>query len=225
MFDGRVQTLECTLLDEVFDNINVLQSLQVTAGTNEGFDEVWWHYCSAGSLYPDRYVIYNYTSHIWYYGTMARTAWTDSPLKTAPLAASLEYNLVMHEVGIDDLSTVSSAPIDAYIESSDFDIGDGHSYGFVRRVLPDLTFTGSTAITPTVTMTLRTRDNPGAAHNSEVDNTVSRLSVVDVEQWTGQVFFRARGRQMSFRIDSASLGVQWKVGTPRVDVRPDGRRA
>ena len=224
-FDGRVQTLECTLLDHVYDDINTLQGLQVVAGTNEGFDEVWWHYCSADSDLPDRYVIYNYTMRIWYYGTMARTAWLDSPLKAAPLAASLENNIVMHEVGIDDLETQSSAPIEAYIESSDFDIGDGHNYGFVRSVLPDLTFTGSTAITPTVAMTVRTRNNPGAAMNAETDEAVVRTSTVDVEQWTPQVFMRARGRQMSFKIASNTLGVQWKIGTPRVDVRPDGRRS
>lgn len=224
-FDGRVQTLECTLLDHVFDNINVTQGLQVMAGTNEGFDEVWWHYCSANALLPDSYVIYNYTLRVWYYGTMTRTAWLDSPLKQAPLAAGSEQNVLMHESGVDDAATVSSQPINAYIESSDFDIGDGHNYGFVRRVIPDLTFTGSTIDTPAVQMTVRTSNDPGAALNPEVANSVARTSVVEVEQWTPEVFLRARGRQMNLRIESDALGVQWKVGTPRIDVRPDGRRA
>lgn len=224
-FDGRVQTLECTLLDHVYDDINLEQGLQITAGTNEGFDEVWWHYCSADSVRPDRYIIYNYTQRLWYYGTMARTAWVDSPLKAAPLAASEENNLVLHEVGMDDLETQSSQPIVAHIESADFDIGDGHNFGFVRSVLPDLTFTGSTAITPTVTMTVRTRNAPGSALNTETDEGVSRTSVVEVEQWTSQVFMRARGRQMRLRLESTELGVQWKIGTPRIDVRPNGRRA
>jgi hypothetical protein len=224
-FDGRVQTLECTLLDHVYDNINLLQGLQVVAGTNEGFDEVWWHYCSADALLPDQYVIYNYTLRVWYYGTMSRTAWIDSPLKASPLAATTVNNLVLHEDGVDDVETVSSQPIDAYIESSDFDIGDGHNFGFVRSILPDLTFTGSTAITPAVTMTTQTRNAPGAPLNADTDETVSRTSTVVVEQWTPQVFMRARGRQMRYKIASDTLGVQWKIGTPRMDVRPDGRRS
>lgn len=224
-FDGRVQTLECTLLDHVFDDISTTQGLQVVAGTNEGFDEVWWHYCSTDASLPDRYVIYNYTLRVWYYGTMSRTAWLDSPLKEAPLAAGQEQNVLMHEIGVDDLATVSSQPIDAHIESSDFDIGDGHNFGFIRRVLPDLTFTGSVIDTPSVTLTVRTRNDPGAPLNAETEETVSRTSTVTVEQWTPQVYLRARGRQMSFRIESGELGVQWKIGTPRLDVRPSGRRA
>jgi hypothetical protein len=226
MFDGRVQTLECTLLDHVFDDISASQGEQVTAGTNEGFDEVWWHYCSAQSITPDRYVIYNYTLRIWYYGTMGRTAWTDSPLKSSPLAASAsEYCLVQHEVGTDDLETNSTLPIEAYIESSDFDIGDGHNMGFVRRILPDLTFTGSTATTPAVTLTLNTKNDPGAALNAATDETVSRTATAPVEQWTKEVYIRSRGRQMNLRIESNTEGTQWKIGTPRLDVRPDGRRA
>lgn len=225
VFDGRVQTLECSLLDHVFDNINVTQGLQVTAGTNEGFDEVWWHYCSADATLPDSYVVYNYTLRIWYYGTMCRTAWRDSPLKEAPLAAGAEQNVLMHEIGVDDAATVSSQPINAYIESSDFDIGDGHNFAFVRRILPDLTFTGSTIDTPSVTMTVHTRNQPGSPRNAETNETVYRTSVVTVEQWTPQVFLRARGRQMSLQIASDELGVQWKIGTPRLDARPDGRRA
>jgi hypothetical protein len=225
MFDGRVQTLECTLLDEIFDNFNDQQSPQVTAGTNEGFDEIWWHYCSAGSLLPDRYVIFNYTQRVWYYGTMQRTAWVDSPLKPAPLAASQAYNVVQHETGIDDGSTGASTPINAFIESSAFDIGDGHNYGFVRKILPDLTFTGSTTEAPRVTMSVATQNNPGAALNTRKDNTVQRTAVLPIQEWTEQVFFRARGRQMLLRIESDSVGVQWKIGTPRIDVRPDGRRS
>ena len=225
LFDGRVQTLECTLLDEIFDNFDDQQSPQVTAGTNEGFDEIWWHYCSAGSLLPDRYVIFNYTQRVWYYGTMQRTAWVDSPLKPAPLAASQAYNVVQHETGIDDGSTDAATPIDAFIESSAFDIGDGHNYGFVRKILPDLTFTGSTAETPTVTMSVATQNNPGAALNARTDNVVQRTAVHTVQEWTEEVFFRARGRQMLLRLESNSMGVQWKIGTPRIDVRPDGRRS
>lgn len=225
MYDGRVQALPCTLLDEVFDDIDTDQNLQIIAGTNEGFDEIWWHYCSASATSPDRYVIYNHALKIWYYGTMTRTAWLDSPLMGGPLAATAVNNLVLQETGVDDVESSSSMAISAYVESADFDIGDGHTFGFIRRVLPDMTFTGSTAFAPAVTMTVRTRNDPGAAHNAEVANAVTRTSVVDVEQWTTEVFLRARGRQMSLRVASNEVGVQWKVGVPRLDVRPDGRRA
>ena len=225
VFDGKVQTLPCPLLDEVFDDINALQLTQTFAGTNEGFDEVWWQYCSEDANLPDRYVIYNYASRVWYYGTLTRTAWLDAPLKGGPLAATTVNNLVLHENGVDSVEGGSNVAIEAYVESADFDIGDGHNYGFVRKILPDLTFTGSSAFAPAVTMTVRTRNDPGSAHNTETNNTVTRTSVVEVQQWTPEVFMRARGRQMSLRVASDGVGVQWKVGVPRIDVRPDGRRA
>jgi len=224
-FDGRVHTLNCPVSDHVFDNINLAQLYQTTAGTIESFDEIMWFYCSASVSSPDSYVCFNYTDNVWSFGTMTRTAWIDSGLKTGPLGATAVNNIVVHEQGSDDLSTASTTAISAYVESADFDIGDGHNVGFVRSILPDVTFANSSVTNPTVTMEIRTRNNPGAAHNADVAQNVTRVSTVDVEQWTQQVFIRARGRQMSFKIASDTVGAHWKVGTPRIDTRPDGRRS
>ena len=225
MFDGRVQTLDCPVSDQVYDDINRSQGQQVFAGTNEGFSEVWWFYPSEASTVPDRYVVYNYTENIWFYGEMTRSAWLDTGLKQGPLAATYVNNIVMHEYGLDDNSTAATVAMDAYIQSADFDIGDGHNLGFVRRVLPDVTFTGSTSTTPALDFTIRTRNNPGAAYNAEITQAVTQTSTDGVEQFTQQLFVRTRGRQMALRVSSDTTGVHWKLGTPRLDVRPDGRRA
>ena len=224
-YDGRVQTLDCTLLDHIFKNINVQQGQQVVAGTNEGFNEVWWWYCSAGATLPDKYVIYNTSTHVWAYGSMARTAWTDSPLKQLPLAATTVQNLVSHEIGLDDNTTSTPLPIVSFLESADFDIGDGDHYAYVRRILPDLTFVGSTASVPAVTMTVNTKDDPGSGLNPTASVPVYRTASFPVPQWTPEIWFRERGRVMNFRIESTELGVTWKMGTPRIDVRPSGRRS
>jgi hypothetical protein len=225
MFDGRVQTLDCPVSDQVYDDINRSQGQQIFAGTNEGFSEVWWFYPSESSTQPDRYVVYNYGENLWFYGSLTRSAWLDTGLKQGPLAATYVSNVVMHEYGLDDNSTAATVAMEDFIQSADFDIGDGHNLGFVRRILPDVTFTGSTATTPTLDFTVRTRNNPGAPYNAEVTQTVSQTSTTDVEQFTQQLFMRARGRQMSLRVASGATGVHWKLGTPRLDVRPDGRRA
>lgn len=225
MFDGRVQTLDCPVSDWVYDDINFEQKLQVFCGTNEGFSEVWWFYPSAESTVPDKYVVYNYSERLWFFGYLTRTAWLDTGLKQGPLAATAISNIVQHETGLDDESTASTQPIDCYIQSSDFDIGDGHNIGFVRSMLPDVTFSGSTTATPALAMTMRTRNNPGAPYNAEVSRTISRTSTTDVEQFTQQVFVRTRGRVMALRVSSDAVGVHWKLGTPRIDVRPDGRRS
>lgn len=222
-YDGFVRTLACPLQNEIFHDITASQLYQTTCGTNESFDEVWWFYCSTSATTPDKYVIYNYTTQVWVYGTMTRTAWLDSPLRKGPVAATSLQNLVEHEVGLDDVSTGSSVGISAYIESATFDIGDGNSLGYINRILPDVTFDGSTASSPSLTLTARTQAYPGAAHNSEVANAVTRVSTVDVEQWTTQVYIRARGRVMSLKVASSGVGVHWKLGVPRIDVRPDGR--
>jgi hypothetical protein len=224
-FDGRVHTLNCPVSDHVFDNINLTQLYQTAAGTTESFDEIIWHYCSASATSPDSYISFNYTDNVWAFGTMARTAWIDSGLKAGPLGATTVNNLVLHEQGSDDLSTASTQALNVSVESADFDIGDGHNIGFVRSILPDITFVNSSAATPSVTMEVRTRNNPGAAHNADVAQTVARVSTVEVEQWTQQVFIRARGRQMSFKVSSNTIGSHWKIGTPRIDTRPDGRRS
>ena len=229
-YDGRVQTLNCDLRRFIFQNINLGQAQQVFANTNEGFNEVWWFYCSANSTKIDTYVVYNYLEKVWYYGSLSRTAWIDSGLQDFPIAATYDTTagtgkLLNHESGIDDNETGTPAPIAAYIASSEFDIGDGHNFGFVWRILPDLTFSGSTASTPTVTMTLYGLDNSGSGVTSDAFQPVKSTNQYAItEEFTGQIYTRFRGRQIIFQIDSAGLGTTWQLGAPRIDIRPDGRR-
>ena len=224
-YDGRVQTLNCDLRRFIFQNINLAQSQQVFCSTNEGFNEVWWFYCSANSTTIDTYVIYNYLEKVWYYGSMARTAWLDSGLQNNPIAATYSGKLLNHEDGIDDNETGTPAPLAAYIASSEFDIGDGHNFAFVWRVLPDLTFSGSTATAPTVNMTLYGLTNSGSGVTSDAFQPVVGTSTYAItEEFTGQIYTRFRGRQMIFQIDSTGLGTTWQLGAPRIDIRPDGRR-
>ena len=234
VYDGRVNTLNCDLRRFVFGDLNQQQALQVFAGTNEGFNEVWWFYCSANSSAVDRYVIYNYQEKIWYYGTMERTAWLDSGLQTVPIAAKYNSslytgNLINHETGLNDNTTGTAVAIDAYISSSEFDIGDGHNFGFVWRVLPDLTFENAentpAGALPAVAMTLQGLANSGSGVTSTASQPVSKSSTyVITEQFTGQIFTRMRGRQMIFKISSNQINTCWQLGAPRIDIRPDGRR-
>ena len=229
-YDGRVQTLNCSLLRYIINDINTVQLDQVFAGTNKEFNEVWWFYCSSGSTTVDKYVIYNYEYNIWYYGTLARTAWLDSGMRTLPLAATYRYNLVNHEEGIDDVETNTPAAINAYITSSEIDLQGGDKFGFVWRVLPDMTFEGSTIDAPNATMTLNPLQNSGSGYNSPLSEggnsagAVTRSATAPVEAYTGQVNIRVRGRQMSMKIESTDTGVQWQLGHPRIDVRADGGR-
>jgi len=233
-YSGRVETLPCSLRQYVFGDINTTQSSQFFAGTNEGYSEVWWYYCSANSTVVDRYVIYNYLDQVWYYGTLGRTAWLDSPLRNFPMAATYSNNIVFHEDGVDDITTTGNIlPITSYIQSSDFDIGDGHNYGFVWRMIPDITFDGSTTPapnTPQVTFTVRPRQNPGAPYGTaDVPTVASEQSYANqrnytVQEFTQIVYTRLRGRQMAFKVISDTIGTQWQLGVPRIDVRPDGRR-
>ena len=235
-YDGRTQPLSCDLRRYIFDDLNPAQYEQVFAGTNEGFHEVWWFYCSAGSNDVDKYVIYNYLENVWYYGSMARTAWLDSGLRNFPLAATYANNLVNHEQGLDNNETGTPAPIHAFITSAEFDLDDGHQFMFVWRVLPDITFQNSTAAAPSATMYLLPLKNSGSGYvvnpatnaNHSVANqssaNITRTAVLPVEQFTGQVFTRVRGRQMAMKIESTDLGVTWQLGAPRLDMRPDGRR-
>jgi hypothetical protein len=231
MYSGRVETLPCALRQYIYSDINIDQAYQVFAGGNEGYNEVWWFYVSNSSNGNaiDKYVIYNYVDRVWYYGTMARTAWLDTG-GAYPIAADYNNHLLYHEFGVDDNSTPSTQPINAYIQSSDFDIGDGHNFGFVWRILPDVNFNGSNVNNPEVTMTVKPRVNSGtpygAADNPAVvsnDNYTTR-GTYNIQQFTGQVYTRLRGRQLSFRIESNQVGCQWQLGLPRIDIRPDGRR-
>jgi hypothetical protein len=302
-YTGRVETLPSTLRQYVYQDINQSQNFQVFAGSIEGYNEIWWFYCSANSNIIDRYVIYDYLDNVWSYGTMSRTAWLDSGLRTFPMGTDYTFSaaftgsisenvltvtnvssgsisinapitgsgvtngtvitgylsgtggngtytvnnsqttpstsmvafgdngrVLYHENGNDDVSGLTPAPIVAYIQSSDFDIGDGHNFGFVWRIIPDLTFNGSSINTPEVTMVTLPRVNSGTpygAPNSPAvassQNYAARRTYA-VQQFTGQVYTRIRGRQMAFRIESTGLGVAWQLGAPRIDIRPDGRR-
>jgi hypothetical protein len=229
-YDGRVSTLRCDLKQYIFNDFNSSQYEQVFAGTNEGFNEVWWFYCSTNSTTIDKYVVYNYLEDIWYYGTMGRTAWLDTPLRDHPVAATYSNNIVNHELGVDNGETGTLAPIEAYIETSQFDIDDGHNFGFIWRMIPDLTFRGSTSQAPQVIMYLYPYQNSGSGVNipdsvGGVNNaTVTRTATIPIEQFTGQIYTRVRGRQMSMKIRSTELGTAWQLGAPRIDIKPDGRR-
>ncbi len=229
-YDGRVQTLSCDLRKYIFEDINQDEPFQVFAGTNEGFNEVWWFYCAEADTSIGRYVIYNYEENVWYYGSMARTAWLDAGVDNKPLAATYLGNIVEHEIGVDDVSTGTPTAIEAYVLSSEFDIGDGHQFGFVWRILPDMTFAGSTAANPSVVMTLYPLQNAGSGYNSPASvaganyASVTRITEVPVETFTGQINVRVRGRQMAMKVASTDLGVAWQLGAPRIDIRPDGRK-
>jgi hypothetical protein len=228
IYDGRLQTLPCDLRRYIYQDINLQQNQQVFASTNEGFNEVWWFYCSAGSLEIDRYVIYNYLEKVWYYGTMARTAWLDSGLRDFPIAATYNSNLVNHEYGLDDNVTGTPVGINAYISSGEFDIDDGEHFGFVWRMLPDLTFAGSDASpTPQVVYTLYPMQNSGSGTGTAITGNVNKQTGAQytvTEGFTGQINTRVRGRQLILKVESTNLGTAWQLGSTRIDIRPDGRR-
>ena len=260
MYSGRVETLPCALRQYIYTNINMQEAFQFFSGTNEGYNEIWWSYVSITgttstgengtgtaaipNTLVDRYVIYNHLERTWYYGTWngttvrPRTAWLDSPLRAEPMAA-IGYNsggaytngaLVYQETGVDNNETGTPVAIDAYVQSSDFDIGDGHNFGFVWRLIPDVTFDGSTSAAPSVNFTVLPRQNPGANYGSSDNPAVTSAQsyvttpTYNIQQFTQQVFVRIRGRQMAFKLESNTLGTQWQLGAPRIDVRADGRR-
>ena len=241
-YDGRVETLVCDLRQFVFSDFNVNQPDQVFASTNEQFNEVWWFYCSANSTVVDRYVIYNYVEKAWYYGMLGRTAWIDTSISSdVPMATDYNRRLLNQETGIDDNATTTTLPIEAYITSSEFDIDDGHNLGFVWRVIPDVNFTGSTSTSPTMNLTLLPLQNSGSGYTRGItpvpsvtsdmsvagDNSfpVVRSTTVPIDQYTGQVNIRVRGRQMSIKAESSQIGVQWQLGSPRIDIRKDGMKS
>ena len=260
MYSGRVETLPCALRQYIYGNINLQESYQIHSGTNEGYNEIWWFYpsitgtnadgsngtgtASSPNVLIDRYVIFNHLERTWYYGTFngttvrPRTAWLDSPLRAEPMAAigftsSGTYTngaVVYHETTVDNNETNTPVAIDSYVQSSDFDIGDGHNFGFVWRLIPDITFDGSSSATPTAYFTVRPRQNPGSNYGTSNNPSVASAqsyattTTYNVQQFTQQVFVRIRGRQMAFKISSSDLGTQWQLGSPRIDVRPDGRR-
>ena len=218
-YSGRVETLPCTLRNYVFQDLNYDQIEQIVCGTNEQWHEVWWFYPSASAQTNDRYVIYNYLERIWYYGNINRTAWLDSPSRQYPQAVggNFVYN---HEEGLND----DTLPMTSFITTNDFDLQDGDQFVLIKRIIPDVNFEGSTATAPKVIMTMRPRNFPGSNYSNTNEPDVERSTTVPIEQYTEQVFIRARARQMGFKIISEDLNVQWQLGAPRLDGRPDGKR-
>jgi hypothetical protein len=218
-YSGRVDTLPCTLRNHVFLNFNYDQADQVVCGTNEAWHEIWWFYPTANSQTNNAYVIYNYLEKVWYYGSIQRTAWLDSSLRRYPQGVG-GYFLYNHEEGVND----DTLPMTSFITTNDFDVGDGENLLLIKRIIPDVNFEGSTATNPKVLMTMRPRNFPGANYIASNEPDVTRTATVPIEQYTEQVFIRARARQMGFRITSEDLGVQWQLGAPRLDGRNDGKR-
>ena len=226
IYSGQVQTLPCTLRQYVYQDINLDQVDQIVCGTNEGFTEIWWFYPSADSVWNNRYVIFNHLENAWYYGSIVRTAWLDTATRGNPIACKTEQTDAVgyeyeHELGVND----GEAPMVSFIQSSDFDLGDGEQFMLTRRLLPDFNFTESTANAPSVTMTMRPKRFSGSAYANTASDTQSVISSsATIDQYTEQVFIRARGRQMALKVESTDLGVQWQLGSLRLDVRPDGKR-
>jgi hypothetical protein len=224
VFNGQVQKLPCSVRSYVFNDFNFLQTQKVTASLNSSYSEIWWFYPSANSDTVDRYVIYNYQEKVWYYGALPRSAWLDRGINQNPIAAGLDGYLYTHEIGQDDGSTTPASPITAYIESSQVDIGDGENFVFMRRLIPDLTFDSSSVSDPAANFILKTRNFPGGQYLQTSTDAVTRSATVPVEQFTDQVHVRLRGRSFALKIESNDAGVAWRLGSPRVDIRQDGRR-
>lgn len=224
VYSGNVQRLPCSVRDYVFSDINSDQLEKVTASTNTAFSEIWWFYPSASSTECDKYVVYNYQQQIWYYGSLNRTVWLDRGVESFPIAASTDHALYFHERGFDDGSTSPASAITAYIESSQMSMGEGDNFVFLRKLIPDLTFRDSTAAAPSATMTLEARNFPGGPYLQTNSKTVTKTASVPVEQWTNQVNVRLRGRSFAFKIETTDTGVGWRLGSPRVEVQPDGMR-
>ena len=226
LYDGRTQAIPCSVRDYVFNDMNNQQSFKFHAGSIGSQTEIWWFYCSSSATEIDRYVVYNYGQQVWYYGTLVRTTWNDraSGLRSFPQATGTDFYLYDHENGLDDFSTGSRVAINAFVESSDFDIGDGQQFMLLNRILPDLSFNGSTAANPAALFTIRSRDFGGDTFTESPSDSAIRTATSPVEQYTDKIDLRARGRQMSIRVENTATEVKWRLGAPRIDVRPDGRR-
>jgi hypothetical protein len=223
-YSGRVDTLPCTVRDYVFGDMNKSQTDQIVAGTNEGFNEIWWFYPSGGSDINDRYVVFNYLENIWYFGNLSRTAWLDSPLRQQPQAVSTSFGmqrgtLFSHEIGCD----ADGVPMESFIQTNDVDLDEGFRFMLTKRILPDVSFFGSTSLAPEVTFAVKSRNFPGAPLENPNDDT-ARVMETSLGRFTQQVFIRARARQMALRVSCNTLGTKWTLGSPRVEVRTDGER-
>ncbi len=218
-YSGRVQPLPCTVRDHIFDDFNEDQANKVYAGSNAEFGEAFWFYPSASSEENDKYVVYNYEQKIWYVGNLERTSWIDRGSNEFPIATTSESNTVTplkmydHERGFD----ADGEAITAFIESAPIDIGDGENFTFIRRMIPDITFDASDlTATKEATFTLKSQRFPSSGFTSS-----KALIVTDT---TEQNHTRLRGRSFGLRVESDNQGVFWRLGSPRLDIRGDGRR-
>ena len=224
VYAGAVKRLPCTVRDYVFSDFNENQIEKVSAATNTAFSEIWWFYPSKSSEENDRYVVFNYEQQVWYYGNLSRTCWADRGVDELPIAASPDHYLYEHESGFDDGSTAPATALLAHIESSQIDLGDGDQFAFLSRIIPDVTFRDSTTTNPAVTFTLGVRNFPGGDYLHTDSNSVGKTSSVPVEQFTKEIRTRLRGRSFNLKIENTGTETAWRLGTPRVEVRPDGRR-
>ena len=223
-YSGQVQRLPCTVRDHVFDDFNDTQAEKVTAALNTAHSEVWWFYPSASSENVNKYVVFNYQEKVWYYGSLGRTAWIDRGINDYPIAAANDGHLYLHENGFDNGETSPATAITAYVESSQIDIGEGDQYVVITRIIPDLTFLNSSVETPQANFSIKTRNFPGGTYLQTQSKTIAKTFSVPVEQFTNQAWVRLRGRSFAFRVESENTGVAWRLGSPRLDIRPDGRR-
>ena len=224
VFSGQVQRIPCTVRSYVFDDFNREQKEKVFAASNSAYSEIWWFYPSSTANEIDRYVVFNYQENAWYYGTLVRTAWVDRGINDYPVATFTDGRQYFQELGLDDATSSPAVAINAHIESSQIDLADGEQFAFIRRLIPDITFENSTAASPNVVFTTKVRDFPGGNYDSEDAATVTRSATTPVEQFTNQVHLRLRGRSFALRIASSNTETQWRLGSARLDVRPDGRR-
>tara|TARA_R110002167_G_scaffold328887_1_gene535455 strand:- start:562 stop:2502 length:1941 start_codon:yes stop_codon:yes gene_type:complete len=224
VYSGAVQRLPCMVRDYVFSDINENQLEKINGALNTEHSEVWWFYPSASSDEVDKYVVYNYSEQVWYYGILGRTAWMDRGIFDFPIAANVDGYLYEHEFGFNDGTTNPASAIDSYIQSSPIDIGDGEQFMFINKMIPDVDFRNSTATLPEVDLTIDMKNVPDGTYTQESTKGFVSTKVAPVSNRTEQLFFRLRGRQMRFKISSDELSVTWRLGSPRVDIRPDGRR-
>jgi len=225
VYTGRVQGLPSTVRDYVFGDINLQQAYKIHAGTIKDYGEVIWFYCSADASEIDRYVIYNTFEQCWYFGTLSRTAWLDSSSRNYPIGSnSSDFKIYNHEKGLNDGEGTSPTGISAYVESGDFEIGEGDRFQFISRIIPDISFYGSTDPAPAASLLLKPRNFSGSAYGTSDTSTVTGTKMVDVQEFTDQAFVRVRSRQVSLRVESSGTNIAWKLGVPRIDIRPDGRK-
>ena len=224
MYSGAVQRLPCMVRDFVFSDINEEQLDKINAALNTEHSEIWWYYPSANSSEVNRYVVFNYQEQVWYYGSFGRTAWIDRGIFDFPFAANADGYIYEHEIGFDDGTTNPTTAINAYIQSSPIDIGDGEQFMLLRKMIPDVDFRDSTALLPDVDITLDVKNVPDGTYSKTETDTFVKTQAASVSARTEQLYFRLRGRQMRFKIASDDLGVTWRLGSPRLDIRSDGRR-